>query len=203
MTLELQEQKPSLKWPKPVTKTLEGGQSWSLWILEGIRGTLPEWKETFCLKVNEPLHRISMAGKNRLLNKVRWQLKKQWRKAVGEETKGMNLLQEEFQSRMTTRKRGKNHLRKRRRSQEDHDPPMTPSNMWRFCSEEKCHMPFWKNFWKKDTSPFRWSELKQTESCISARSNQSSIVVGPMVNGKKVWVHPKKVPFNKVDILMN
>lgn len=41
------------------------------------------WKGSFSLKVSELLHQISMAGKNGLLNKVRWQLKKQWRKAVG------------------------------------------------------------------------------------------------------------------------
>lgn len=165
---------------KPVTKTLEEGQSWSLWILEGIRETLPEWKGLFCLKVSELLHQISMAGKNKLRNKVRWQLKKQWRKAVGEATKGINLLQGELQSRITTQRRGKNHLREYAKI---------------LFTEEKCHMPFWKNFWKKDTCPLRWCKLKEAESCISARSNHSSILVGPRVIVKKLWVRPKKIPF--------
>lgn len=155
---EPQEQKSSFKWPKPVTKTLEGGRSWSRWILEGIGETRPEWKGSFCLKVSELLHQISMAGKNRFLNKVRWQLKKQWRKAVGEEIKDINLLLGEFQSRITTRRRG-------RRSKEDHASLITPSNMWSFCSQRRsvtCHSG--RTSEKKDTISFRWSELKETAS---------------------------------------
>ena len=52
------------------------------------------------------------------LVKERRQLKKQWRKATEEEKEGINVLQEEIQSRLTTLRRAENLLKKRRRKEQ-------------------------------------------------------------------------------------
>ncbi|XP_035862163.1 uncharacterized protein LOC118496075 [Sander lucioperca] len=106
------------------------------------------------------------------LVKERRQLKKQWRKATEEEKEGINLLQEEIQSRLATLRRAENLLRKRRRKEQTRsrfykDPFKFVKSL--FTKEKSGSLS--SIYQSMDISLPRWSEVEQTVHRARAASS--------------------------------
>ena len=133
---KIQGRRPLVRWPKACDKTLWKEVNTDLCnILEGIRGTTMKKLERmgdliYAYGVEQfgvvegkqatpsiPTKSRRQTEIDRLV-KERRQLKKQWRKASEEEKGGINLLQEEIQSRLVTLRRAENLLRKHRRKEQ-------------------------------------------------------------------------------------
>ena len=133
---KIQGRRPTVKWPKSCDKTLWEEVNTDLCnILEGIRGsTMKKLERMGNLIYAYGAERFGVAEGKRptppvptksrrqaeidRLVKERRQLKKQWRKATEEEKEGINVLQEEIQSRLATLRRAENLLKKRRRKEQ-------------------------------------------------------------------------------------
>ncbi|XP_035848687.1 uncharacterized protein LOC118493289 [Sander lucioperca] len=133
---KIQGRRPLVKWPKACDKTLWKERNTDLCnILEGIRGTTMKKLERMgdliyaygverfgVVEGKQATPSILTKSRRQTeidrLVKERRQLKKQWRKATEEEKEGINLLQEEIQSRLATLRRAENLLRKRRRKEQ-------------------------------------------------------------------------------------
>ena len=128
--------RPLVKWPKSCDKKLWNEVNTDLCnILEGIRGSTIKKLERmgnliYAYGVEQfgvvegkrstpsiPTKSRRQTEIDRLV-KERRQLKKQWRKATEEEKEGINVLQEEIQSRLSTLRRAENLLKKRRRKEQ-------------------------------------------------------------------------------------
>ncbi len=133
---KIQGRRPLVNWPKSCNNMLWKEANTDLCnILEGIRGsTIKKLERMGNLIYAYGVERFgvvegkqstpSIPTKSRRqteiyqLVKERRQLKKQWRKATEEEKEGINVLQEEIQSRLATLRRAENLLKKRRRKEQ-------------------------------------------------------------------------------------
>ena len=114
--------RPLVKWPKSCDKKLWNEVNTDLCnILEGIRGSTIKKLERmgnqiYAYGVERSTPSIPTKSRRQTeidrLVKERRQLKKQWRKATEEEKEGINVLQEEIQSRLATLRRAENLLKK-------------------------------------------------------------------------------------------